>query len=257
MKLGFSVERPPQLIDALNRIAAAVEANTAVLGHLIEYRAAATPRAETLPPAGDGASPVPETHVAPSAPAGGSGQPEPRQRRKWSRWLTAERKEVLRRVWPTHMLLDEVRAELEKVGGPPLPDNHGIGNGAANMKLRRPADYMGRSPVSAPAAPPPVAPPPVAPLPVLEPVVLPVAAPPPPPAVAAPRPVAPVAAARPSAPPRAASPVASNEPVKATFKTIVNWAGVRGIMFDRPADLPIVNAKRQALGLAPFEIVRD
>jgi hypothetical protein len=67
-----------------------------------------------------------------------------------------------------------------------------------------------------------------------------------------PRTVAMQAAPADAAPPRP-SPVTS-EIVRTDIPTIRHWAAQRGITFDRAGDLPTVNAKRRALGLAVFEI---
>lgn len=92
-RMVIAVDLPPALLAALNRLAAAVEANSAVLGHLIEHRGAVTQIPDAEPPAG-GDLPACASHVAPSAPAGGSGQPSPPAKRK--RNMTPEGIEALR-----------------------------------------------------------------------------------------------------------------------------------------------------------------
>lgn len=255
MKLGLTIDLPQALIDALNRIATAVEANTAVLGHLIEYRAAPPrPDAEPLPPAGDGASPVPETHVAPSAPAGGSGQPGAKRRKSPVYWRTPERAAYLRAWWPHGLPIAEIRAALQSMEGPPVPSDKDIGVAAYALGLRRPDGHIGTRtrphaapPVAAVAAPPRIEAPPI-----LEPVALPLAAAPAPAPIAVP---SSPPLTRPSIAPRVAVPL-STQVLDATFATIRQKAGAWGLPFDRPDDLPAVNAKARRLGLPTFNLVK-
>ena len=255
MKLGLPIGLPQALINALNRIASAVEANTAVLGHLIEHRAAAPrPDTEPVPPAGDGAAPVPETHVAPSAPAGGSGQPGAKRRKSPVFWRTPERAAYLRAWYPHGLPIAEIRAALEAMEGAPVPSDKEIGSTAFAMGLRRPAGHIGTRtrPQAAPPVAPVAAPPPVEAPPILEPVALPLAPAP------APAPIAVSSSpplTRPSIAPRVAVPL-SNQVLDATFATIRQKAGAWGLQFDRPDDLPAVNAKARRLGLPTFNLVK-
>ncbi len=56
--------------------------------------------------------------------------------------MTAPRVARLRELWPTPMPISEIRAELEKIEGPPLGANGAIRQIARNNGLRRPATLL-------------------------------------------------------------------------------------------------------------------
>lgn len=216
MKLSITLDLPQALIDAFNRIAAAVEAQSAVLGYLIEYQRGgddpATDRKAT--PAGACERPAPavtEESPEPEAPASPAPARSPAVTEPPDATPPAAPPQVKKR-------------QMSPEGLAALQAN------AAAMRERR-AARRAAEPAPAPPAPPPA----------IEPA--PIAAPPSPPLT------------RPSIAPRIDVPL-STTTLDATFATIRKWAGERGLPFDRADDLPAVNAKARRLGLPTFNLVK-
>lgn len=219
-----------------------LDASPALLA-VLNALAAALGRGASLPLAG-GAHAAGATHVAPSAPAGGSGQTsEPiRRRRRMSPAALAAAQTNAGKARAARAAARAI-AQAPPPPSPPSPS--------------QPAPPEAADPliIPPPAAPPPVAPRPAAPPPPapLEPAVV-----APPPAVAAqplrpaPAPVAPVPVAR-----VAPAPVVKPPDLRiwADYEQIRSWAAMRYVTFEREDDLARVNKKRRDLGLPEFAFV--
>lgn len=182
-------------------------------------------------------------------------QTRPPETVRWSE----ERRELLRRDWPTHRPRTDILRDLQARPGAPLTAKHMVDYARVALSLVRPAALDSSTPTTPAPVPPPIVPVIAAPDAGQHPAT-PVANPPEPPLP--PRleivDTAPALLQAPAAAPTEAQGVpaprpTSTEPLQADYGTIMAWAGQRGLASVRDGmDIDKVNAKRRELGLAPF-----
>ena len=168
----------------------------------------------------------PSIAVTAPPPAGNGGG---RRIMYWS----AERTALLREGWPKGTSTRDLGRAINALPGATVPLRR-IAIRASEIGLRRPDGFTGtwsRQPKIEVPAPPPYAPPPVPPSP-----------PSPPSSPPVPKPN-----------PAVALPVIDGVQ-EAGAEAIRQWAGERGLPFDRLEDLDRVNAKRRQFGLKPFAL---
>ena len=141
LRLGITLDVPQDLVDALNRIAAAIEGTGAVLGHLIEF-----PRAVAEHPAVQEITPAPAAEPAtvqqPIPPAGESGHRPRYQTRYRVGWRAPEREARMREAWPAGVPNRELLPQIADLPGEPLPDRpHFLAGWAHDLGLSRPVGF--------------------------------------------------------------------------------------------------------------------
>lgn len=121
---------------------AAINALASVLGRIPPTPASAASPVQSDAPRDRGA--VTDTSLLEPAegPSRAAGETHagrsPKPPRAFSGWLTTERKELLRELWPSMATPAKIREELEKQSGPEIPPSRVIRDAAKWMKLRRP-----------------------------------------------------------------------------------------------------------------------